>query len=81
MTANRFSKDFTQQEPIPEAGVKAALAVLASGKLHRYNVAPGEKGETALLEEEFASYMGKSYCLACASCGSAMYLALKSAGV
>ena len=40
-----------------------------------------EKGEAALLEEEFAAYMGKQYCLACASCGSAMYLALKSAGV
>ncbi len=25
--------------------------------------------------------MGKKYCLSCASCGSAMYLALKSAGV
>ena len=41
----------------------------------------GEKGEAALLEEEFAAYMGKKFCLACASCGSAMHLALKSLGV
>jgi dTDP-4-amino-4,6-dideoxygalactose transaminase len=77
----RFTKDFTLQEPIGDEGIDKALAILRSGKLHRYNVDPEEKGEAALLEEEFAAYMGKKYCLACASCGSAMYLALKSAGV
>ncbi|MCG8686407.1 MAG: aminotransferase class I/II-fold pyridoxal phosphate-dependent enzyme [Desulfobacterales bacterium] len=81
MSTTQFTKDFTQQEPIPEAGIEKALEVMRSGKLHRYNVAPGEKGETALLEEEFARYMGKKYCLACSSCGAAMYIALKSAGV
>ncbi len=78
---SKFSKDFTQQEAIPEEAIQKALEVLRSGKLHRYNVSTGEKGEAALLEEEFAAYMGKKYCLSCASCGSAMYLALKSAGV
>lgn len=77
----RFTKDFTLQEPICDLGIEKAIAILKSGKLHRYNVDPGEKGEAALLEEEFAAYMGKKYCLSCASCGSAMYLALKSAGV
>ncbi len=77
----KFTKDFTLQEPICDEGIEKALEILKSGKLHRYNVNPGEKGESALLEEEFAAYMGKKYCLACASCGSAMYLALKSAGV
>ena len=76
-----FKKDFTLQEPICDEGIEKAVEILKSGKLHRYNVDPGEKGEAALLEEEFAAYMGKKYCLACASCGSAMYLALKSAGV
>jgi dTDP-4-amino-4,6-dideoxygalactose transaminase len=77
----KFTKDFTLQEPICDQGIEKALEILKSGKLHRYNVDPGEKGEAALLEEEFAAYMGKKYCLSCASCGSAMYLALKSAGV
>lgn len=77
----RFNKDFTLQETICEEGIEKAIEILKSGKLHRYNVEPGEKGEAAILEEEFAAYMGKKYCLACASCGSAMYLALKSAGV
>lgn len=77
----KFSKDFTQQEPIPEEGIANAMAVLHTGRLHRYNVQPGEKGHAAELEEAFAAYMGSKYCLACASCGSALYLALKSAGV
>lgn len=81
MNAKRFTKDFTLQEAIPEAGVQKAIELMASGKLHRYNVGPDEKGEAALLEEEFAVYMGKPYCLALASCGAAMYIALKSAGV
>ncbi|ACN13435.1 aminotransferase, DegT/DnrJ/EryC1-family protein [Desulforapulum autotrophicum HRM2] len=81
MSCTQFTKDFTQQESIPQAGIDKALEIMASGKLHRYNTAPGEKGEAALLEEEFAQYMGKKYCLSCASCGSSMYLALKSSGV
>jgi len=81
MVKHTFSKDFTRQEPICDEGIEKALNVLKTGKLHRYNSSGGEKGEAALLEEEFAAYVGKKYCLACASCGSAMYLALKSAGV
>lgn len=76
-----FRKEFTRQEAIPDAGVQRALEIMQSGKLHRYNVDPGEVGEAALLEKEFAEYMGAKYCLACASCGSAMYLALKCIGV
>lgn len=76
-----FTKDFTLQEPIPDASIALALGVLQTGRLHRYNVLPGEKGYAAELEEAFAAYMGAKYCLACASCGSALYIALKSLGV
>jgi len=74
----RFTGSFTQQEPIPEAGIEAALAVLRHGRLHRYNVAPGEVAETALLEEEFAACVGAKYCLALASGGAAMACALRA---
>jgi dTDP-4-amino-4,6-dideoxygalactose transaminase len=76
-----FTKDFTQQEPICAQGIEKALHILRTGRLHRYNIASGEKGDAALLEEEFAAYIGKKFCLACTSCGSAMHLALKSLGV
>ena len=74
----RFGGSFTQQEPIPEAGIEAALAVLRHGRLHRYNTAPGEVAETVLLEEEFAAYVGAKYCLALASGGAAMACALRA---
>ena len=76
-----FTCSFTQQEPIPEEGIAAALAVLRHGRLHRYNVAPGEVAEAALLEEEFAAATGAKYCLAVASGGYAMGAALRAIGV
>ena len=77
----RFTKEFTRQEPIPEAGIKRALEVMKSGRLHRYNAAPGEESEVSLLEKEYADYVGARYCLGLSSCGSSIYVALKSVGV
>jgi dTDP-4-amino-4,6-dideoxygalactose transaminase len=77
----RFYGSFTQQTPIPEAGQRAALAVLQSGRLHRYNLAPGEDGETGALERAFAAFVGARYCLAVASGGQAMQIAMRAAGV
>ena len=76
-----FTGNFTQQEPIPEAGIEAALKVLRSGRLHRYNTGLGEAGETALLEEEFAAFTGAKYALAVASGGYAIGCALRALGV
>ncbi|UWQ23542.1 DegT/DnrJ/EryC1/StrS family aminotransferase [Leisingera aquaemixtae] len=76
-----FTGSFTQQEPIPEDAIEAALAVLRHGRLHRYNVAEGEAGETALLEQEFAAQMGAKYCLAVASGGYALATSLRAIGV
>ncbi|WP_390914321.1 aminotransferase class I/II-fold pyridoxal phosphate-dependent enzyme [Pseudosulfitobacter sp. SM2401] len=80
MTQN-FTGSFTQQDPIPEAGIEAAIAVLRHGRLHRYNTAEGEISETALLEQEYAAYVGAKYCLAVASGGYAMATALRALGV
>ncbi|WP_320179356.1 DegT/DnrJ/EryC1/StrS family aminotransferase [Roseovarius pacificus] len=76
-----FKGNFTQQEPIPEDGITAALEVMRSGRLHRYNLAPDEPGETALLEREFAAYTGATYALAVASGGYALATALRAVGV
>lgn len=81
MTKPIFNKPFTQQEPIPEAGVERAAEILRSGRLHRYNTIEGETAEAALLEQEYAAYMGQRYCLACTSGGYAMHVALKAAGL
>ncbi|MFK7879144.1 DegT/DnrJ/EryC1/StrS family aminotransferase [Roseobacter sp.] len=76
-----FKGSFTQQEPIPEAGIQAAMAVLQHGRLHRYNTVADEVSETALLEQEFAALVGAKYCLAVASGGYAMATALRAVGV
>jgi len=76
-----FDKSFTQQEPIPDAGIARAVEILRSGRLHRYNVAEGEEAEAALLERDYAAYQGTKYCLACASGGYALHVALRAAGL
>ena len=76
-----FTGTFTQQEPIPEAGIAAAVAVMRHGRLHRYNTTPGEVPEVAALEEDFAASVGAAYCLAVASGGYALATALRACGV
>lgn len=76
-----FTGSFTQQEPIADDAIAAAVEVLRSGRLHRYNVAVGEESPTAALEREFARWQGATYCLACASGGAAMQIALRAAGL
>lgn len=81
MTKPAFTKPFTQQEAIPEAGIERAVEVMRGGRLHRYNTLAGEIAEAALLEQEYAAYMGQRYCLACTSGGYALHIALKAAGI
>ncbi|MEM7440701.1 MAG: aminotransferase class I/II-fold pyridoxal phosphate-dependent enzyme [Pseudomonadota bacterium] len=76
-----FTGNFTQQEPLPEAAIDAALRVMRHGRLHRYNVVEGEQSETAALEVEFAAKVGSKYCLAVASGGYALAAALRALGV
>jgi dTDP-4-amino-4,6-dideoxygalactose transaminase len=77
----KFTGSFTQQEPIPEEAIHAATEVLRHGRLHRYNLNPGEDGETAQLEREFSDYLGAQYVLAVTSGGYALATALRALGV
>ena len=81
MSIKAFTRPFTQQEPINQEAIDAATKVLKSGRLHRYNTIENELSEAALLEEEYATYQQSKYCLACASGGYAMSVALKAAGL
>lgn len=77
----RFEKSFTQQESIDEAAIERVVEILRSGRLHRYNVAPGERSEASFLEDEYADYQGAKFCLAVTSGGQAMQIALRAVGV
>ncbi|OWT60191.1 DegT/DnrJ/EryC1/StrS family aminotransferase [Candidimonas nitroreducens] len=81
MRLNIFKGSFTQQEPISEEGIAAAVKVLRSGRLHRYNAERDELSEASLLEREFAAYQGSRYALACSSGGYALHIALRAAGL
>jgi len=76
-----FSRPFTQQESISQDAIDAAVGVLKSGRLHRYNSIGDELSEASLLELEYAQFQGSRYCLACASGGYAMSISLKAAGL
>ena len=78
---DKFTGSFTQQEPIPEEAIDAAVRIMQSGRLHRYNTVGDEIAEAALLEEEFAKFVGSKYCLAVASGGYAITTALRAVGV
>ena len=77
----KFEGSFTQQEAIPDEAINAAIEVMRSGRLHRYNVSDGEAGDVAHLEREFAALLGSKYCLAVASGGYALATALRALGV
>lgn len=81
MTSRIFQGSFTQQEPISDDAIEAAVAVLRSGRLHRYNLAGDEPGETALLERAFADWQGSAFCLATTSGGQALQIALRANGI
>ncbi|MCP5151462.1 MAG: aminotransferase class I/II-fold pyridoxal phosphate-dependent enzyme [Ectothiorhodospiraceae bacterium] len=76
-----FTKDLSAPDPIPEAGIEAAVRLMRDGRLFRYGEDRSGLPEAALLEEEFAALLGKRYCVAVNSGGAALYVALKSVGV
>jgi dTDP-4-amino-4,6-dideoxygalactose transaminase len=76
-----FGKDLSQSEPIPETAIEQAVALMRTGRLHRYGEQGSGTPEPSLLEQEYAAYVGAKYCVAVSSCGAAMFLALKALGV
>jgi hypothetical protein len=76
-----FTGSFTQQEALDDTVIAAATEILRSGRLHRYNSGPEELSKASELEQAYAAYQGARYCLACASGGYAMAIALRAAGL
>lgn len=76
-----FAGDLSAPEPVPEAGIEAALGLLRDGRLFRYGEDRNSIPEAALLEEEFAAYQSRKFCVGVNSGGCALFIALKAAGV
>ena len=65
-----------EAEPIPAAALVEIERLLKSGDLFRYTAPEG--APVALLEAEFAAFMGSRYALAVSSCSAALFLSLKA---
>ena len=76
-----FEGDLSAPDPIPEAGIEAAVRLMQDGRLFRYGEDRDSIPETALLEEEFAALAGSKYCLGVNSGGCSLFIALKAIGV
>ncbi len=77
----RLTRDLTEPEPIPETGIARAVELMRSGRLFRYGEMGADQLDVSLLEQEFAAFVGRHYCVAVNSGGGALFLALKVAGV
>jgi dTDP-4-amino-4,6-dideoxygalactose transaminase len=73
--------DLGRPPDIPPRAIALATALMETGRLHRYAEAGSDGGTVATLEREFARLMGRRYAVAVNSCGSALFLALRAAGV
>jgi len=73
--------DFTRFDPVPPEGIGRAVAIMRTGKLFRYSDSQPEDSEVALLERDFAEYLGVRHALAVNSCTTAIELALIACGV
>lgn len=78
---NTAIPDLNLYEAVPDKGIASALALMNSGALYRYCSTDPQYSEVALLEKEFAAYVGSRFALATNSCGSAMYIAMLCVGV
>lgn len=75
------TRDIKCPDPICETGQLAALEIMKSGRLYRYNVKKAEESVVSQCEKEIAAYTGHKYCVALNSCGSALMLLLKTTGL
>jgi len=81
MSIPRVGLDFTEQPPIPPAGIDRANELMQSGRLFRYGETGAEELDVARLERSFADLTGANYCLALNSCGASLAVALRASGV
>lgn len=75
------TSDIKTPDPIPVEGQEAAMELMKTGRLYRYNIAPGEQSVVSMCEKEVCDYTGFKYCVGLNSCGSALMLLLKTTGL
>ena len=76
-----INRDIKTPDPVPQAGIDEAVSLMSTGRMYRYNVPDAESSVVSQCEVEIAKYTGHKYCVALNSCGSAIMLMMKCAGL
>lgn len=76
-----ISRDIKTPDPVPQSGIDEAVELMSSGRMYRYNVKDAASSTVSKCEAEVAAYTGHKYCVALNSCGSAIMLMMKCAGL
>lgn len=76
-----ITRDIKTPDPVPQSGIDVAVSLMSTGRMYRYNVKDAESSTVSKCEVEIAEYTGHKYCVALNSCGSAIMLMLKCAGL
>merc|ERR1711862_880752 len=74
-------RDIKTPDPVPVEGQEAALELMKTGRMYRYNIGKGEESVVSQCEVELSAYTGHRCCVALNSCGSAIMLMMKCAGL
>uniref|UniRef100_A0A7S2SV05 Aminotransferase class I/classII domain-containing protein n=1 Tax=Rhizochromulina marina TaxID=1034831 RepID=A0A7S2SV05_9STRA len=77
----RISRDIKTPDPVPQSGIDEAVSLMSTGRMYRYNVPNAQESVVSKCEVEIAEYTGHKYCVALNSCGSAIMLMMKCAGL
>ena len=76
-----ISRDIKIPDPVPQAGIDEAVGLMKTGRMYRYNIPDAASSVVSKCEVEIAEYTGHKYCVGLNSCGSAIMLMMKCAGL
>lgn len=80
-TRTIMHRDIKTPDPVPQSGIEEAVSLMSTGRMYRYNVLNAQESTVSKCEVEIAKYTGHKYCVALNSCGSAIMLMMKCAGL
>eukprot|EP00956_Cyclotella_meneghiniana_P018133 scaffold29968_cov26-Cyclotella_meneghiniana.AAC.4 len=76
-----IQRDIKTPDPVPQSGIDEAVSLMSTGRMYRYNVPNAQESTVSKCEVEITRYTGHKYCVALNSCGSAIMLMMKCAGL
>ncbi len=77
----KLETDLSDPGALPSSAIDEAVALMKTGRLHRYGEYGGTEPHARLFEQEFAEYVGSRYAIGMNSGGCALFIGLKVADV